>query len=149
MVGIMLYLPKVMAKSMTYPEATPCAWSCAANITSKAIGTGMNTETRLTRAAREGVTWASRVGQGRRVRIAADRKLATSMSVMVGFTSIQTCLPYSADKFLRTDQKVSVQSSAGTARSQDAASSRSVKGLICSRRSSLTPLEPSDQARDE
>src|SRR5436309_15303906 len=118
MVGIMLYVPRVMAKSMTYPGATPCAWSCAANITSTAMGTGMNTETKLTRAARAGVTWASRVGQGRRVRIAADSTLATTMSVMVGFTSIQTCLPYSTDKFLRTDQKVSVQSSAGAVRSQ-------------------------------
>ncbi len=79
-----------MAKIMTYPAATPRCWSSAANITSRAMGTGIRTETRLTKPIFQGFGSARSDCQGIWTSIAADRRLARSMIVIVGLTSIQT-----------------------------------------------------------
>ena len=57
------------------------------------MGTGMNTETRLTKASRNGVTSDSSVCQGMSVSSAEETTLASNIKVIVGLTNIHTFLP--------------------------------------------------------
>src|SRR5215472_7150679 len=71
----------------------------------------MNTERRLAAAMRSGVTLDSREFHGTSTSSAADRTLASSISVIVGFTSIQTCLPYTFPSSRSTVKKCSSEAS--------------------------------------
>src|SRR3989442_1609463 len=99
-------------------------------MTSRAMGTGMNTEIRLTSASFSGVGSDRSSCQGISVSIVAETKLATSMIVIVGLTSIQACLAKSTASSLNTDQKGSVHSApGGSGMAQDAPSSPIANGL--------------------
>src|SRR5216683_7197043 len=110
-------------------------------MTSRAMGTGMITEIRLTRPSRNGVGSERSVCQGISVSIAAETRLANSMIVMVGLTNIHTFLPYSRASSLNTSQKGSEQSFGATEMAQASPSSPIVNGLRGLARSSqeMTP----------
>ncbi len=64
----------------------------------------MNTEIRLTSASFSGVGSDKSSCQGINVGIAAETRLARSISAIVGSTNIQTCLPKSLARSLNTDE---------------------------------------------
>src|SRR6516162_2710422 len=106
-------------------------------MTSSAMGTGMNTEMKLTRPRRNGVVFERSVCQGISVSSAADTRLANSIIVMVGFTNIHTFLPNSMASSFSTDQNGSVHFvPRGRGIAQDAPSSPTANGLSGLRRSS-------------
>src|SRR3989442_15820811 len=97
-------------------------------MTSKAIGTGMNTETRLSNAIFGAVTCDNSESHGIKVSRVADRTLARSMIVIVGLSSIQMCLLKSTISSFNTVVNLSWQSSGGgTWMAQEAPSSPTVK----------------------
>src|SRR5215813_2056574 len=65
----------------------------------------MNTESRLASAMLSGVLPDSREFHGTSTSRMADRALAISISTTVGFTNIQTCLPYTFPSSPNTDKK--------------------------------------------
>src|SRR5258708_1897106 len=109
MLGMILYVPSVMAKSMTKPGATPCCKSCAANKTSNAMGTGITTAITLTIVNLRRVGSASNSCQGISASMAAAITLVNSMMVRVGLNSIHTFFAKSQPISLDTVQNDSVQ----------------------------------------